>query len=76
MNLKDAFEAVPLPSRSKLDGFRALMTADDITALNAALSSPLTHMDIARVLTAQGYPIGEASIRRERERLNTQITGL
>ena len=79
-DLKAAFAAASQVKvrKSKLDVYRETLSVEDATALDSALSSTLAHADIARVLTANGLPIGETSIRRERERLDnlSQITGL
>lgn len=78
MSLQDAFAAVPPASRTKLDSYRAVMSEEDVTALDAALASTMAHSDIARVLTSQGYPVGESTVRRERDRLDlaSQLNGL
>lgn len=62
--------------KSKLDVYRETLSAEDASALDSALSSTLAHADIARVLTANGFPIGETSIRRERERMDMLVNGL
>ena len=78
MNLELAFQqaAVTPPRKSKLDTIWEGMSTADQVALDNALRSTLTSVDIARVLTAQGYVIGDATIRRHRERMDSEVTGL
>lgn len=76
MDLQTAFSAAAQPRKTKLDTYRENLSPQDSKALDDALASSLSHIDIARVLTAQGMPIGETSVRRERERRNTILTGL
>ena len=78
MDLQTAFQQVGehKPRKSRLDGYLENLSAEDSKAVEQALASSLSPIDIARVLTAQGMPIGETSIRRERERRNTPVNGL
>lgn len=78
MDLQTAFQQAreQKPRKSRLDGYLENLSAEDSKAIEQALASSLNSTDIARVLTAQGMPIGETSIRRERERRNTPLNGL
>lgn len=79
MSLKAAFEqaAAPKARKTRIGEIMGQLDSADTEALNAALtSSTLSSAELAGVLTRQGFPVGETTIRRERDRRNMEVTGL
>ena len=66
MSLLEALKDTPPPKR-KVDAILDAVTSDERVALKEALGdSTWTHERLAEVLSEQGHPVSESSIRRYR----------
>ena len=68
--LDEAVSASTRPVRkTRLDEIREMMDPDEREELDAALAHPkVTNKALASILTARGYPIGETTVRENRQR--------
>lgn len=63
MGLAEQFAAVQPPRRNIVERILEELSGDDRAALEAALADPsLSHIAIARVLTANGYQVGRTAV--------------
>lgn len=72
MALKDALKAGPPKPRysDKLGSYRSAMSDEDRAAFDKMIADPegWPHATLARVLTAEGYPISDAGVSGYRAR--------